>query len=480
MSERSGNRGACSQPCRLTYDLVDESGRTVVKGRHLLSVRDLNLSDRIGELIDAGITSFKIEGRLKDVGYIKNVVSHYRQRIDRELASRPGFCRSSVGESRPDFQPDPSKSFTRGESEYFFDGRRAGVASFDTPKAVGEFVGRVARVDGRSFTLAEPHDLAPGDGICFRTRNGLAGTNVNEVAGNRIVPNRMEGVVPGAEVFRNFDRRFSLALDRSRTRRVIPVRADAAITPQRVTVRFTDCEGVAAEVTRDGVFEPAKDSRKMLETVAAQLSRSGDTIFDVREVRSEGCDRFVPVSLLAELRREGLERLRRARLDRPVVHAILPEDRSAPYPSKVLAAEENVTNRLAEEFYRDHGVRQIARGLDLEPATAGHPVMRSAERRAVSGARPVPIPAPVRLCPVRDEPDRRERSKITKGSRASDWPERSCFFGGGSCGRVPFLLGRLGEICLAHTCSLQAGKRRMSAVCRARDRKIRYMMYDKR
>ena len=226
--------------------------------------------------------------------------------------------------------------------------------------------------------MAGPHDLAPGDGICFRTWNGLAGTNVNEVAGNRIVPNRMEGVVPGAEVFRNFDRRFSLALDRSRTRRVIPVRADAAITPQRVTVRFTDCEGVVAEVTRDGAFEPAKDSRKMSETVAAQLSRSGDTIFDVREVRSEGCDRFVPVSLLAELRREGLERLRRARLDRPVVHAILPEDRSAPYPSKVLTAEENVTNRLAEEFYRDHGVTRIARGLDLEPATAGHPVMRSA------------------------------------------------------------------------------------------------------
>ena len=118
---------------------------------------------RIGELIDAGITSFKIEGRLKDVGYIKNVVSHYRQRIDRALASRPGFCRSSVGESRPDFQPDPSKSFTRGESEYFFDGRRAGVASFDTPKSVGEFVGRVARVDGRNFTLAGPHDLAPGE-----------------------------------------------------------------------------------------------------------------------------------------------------------------------------------------------------------------------------------------------------------------------------------------------------------------------------
>lgn len=113
---------------------MDESGRTVVKGRHLLSVRDLNLSDRIGELIDAGITSFKIEGRLKDIGYIKNVVSYYRQRIDRALASRPGFCRSSVGESRPDFQPDPSKSFTRGESEYFFDGRRAESHRSTRPK----------------------------------------------------------------------------------------------------------------------------------------------------------------------------------------------------------------------------------------------------------------------------------------------------------------------------------------------------------
>lgn len=378
MGERSGNRGACSQPCRLTYDLVDEAGRTVIKGRHLLSVRDLNLSARVGELIDAGITSFKIEGRLKDTGYIKNVVSHYRQQIDRALASRPGFCRSSVGESRPDFRPDPSKSFTRGESEYFFDGRREGVASFDTPKAVGEPLGRVGRVDGRSFTLTGAHDLTPGDGICFLTRNGLVGTNVNEVSGARIVPNRMEGIVPGAEVFRNFDRRFSLALDRSRTRRVIPVKAEATVTSQRIVVRFTDCEGVTAEVVREGVFEAAKDPKKMAETVVAQLSRSGDTIFDVREVWPEGCDRFVPVSLLAELRREGLERLRQLRIIRPTAHQILPEDRSAPYPSERLSAEENVTNRLSEEFYRDHGVRQIARGLDLEPTTAGHPVMRSA------------------------------------------------------------------------------------------------------
>ena len=375
---RSGNRGACSQPCRLTYDLTDGSGRTYLAGKHLLSVRDLNLSAHVGELLDAGVRSLKIEGRLKDINYIRNTVAYYRRAVDDALAVRPHLRRASAGESVADFTPDTAKSFTRGESEYFFAGKRPGVASFDTPKAVGEYVGRVVRVEKNRFRLDRGGLLAAGDGICFLTDRGFAGTNVNAADGDCVTPNRMEGIVPGTEVYRNYDHRFNQLLERSRTRRVIPVRADAAITPLRVTVRFTDCEGVAAEVTRDGVFEPAKDSRKMSETVAAQLSRSGDTIFDVREVRSEGCDRFVPVSLLAELRREGLERLRRARLDRPVVHAILPEDRSAPYPSKVLTAEENVTNRLAEEFYRDHGVRQIARGLDLEPATAGHPVMRSA------------------------------------------------------------------------------------------------------
>lgn len=378
MSERSGNRGACSQPCRLTYDLVDAAGRTVVRGRHLLSVRDLNLSAHVGELIDAGITSFKIEGRLKEIGYIKNVVSYYRDRIDRALASRPDCRRSSVGESIPDFRPDPSKSFTRGESEYFFEGRRAGVASFDTPKSVGEPLGRVVRTDGRSFTLSAEHDLKPGDGICFLSRNGLTGTNINAVEGRRIVPNRTEGIVAGAEVFRNFDRHFSLRLDRSRTRRVIPVTAEIAVTDRRVTVRFTDCGGITAETVRTGTFDPAKDPLKMKETLKTQLSRSGETIFDVREVSAEGCDRFVPASLLAELRREGLERLRQARLASRIEHTVLPEDRTAPYPSDVLTAEENVTNRLAEAFYRDHGVRSIARGLDLASSTVGHTVMRSA------------------------------------------------------------------------------------------------------
>ena len=182
VSDRSGNRGACSQPCRLTYDLTDGRGRTYIAGKHLLSVRDLNLSAHIGELLDAGVTSFKIEGRLKDVGYIKNVVAYYRRKVDAALAGRPHLRRASAGESIPDFTPDTAKSFTRGESEYFFAGKRPGVASFDTPKAVGEYVGRVVWVEKNRFRLDRGGLLAAGDGICFLTDRGFAGTNVNAAA----------------------------------------------------------------------------------------------------------------------------------------------------------------------------------------------------------------------------------------------------------------------------------------------------------
>lgn len=353
MSERSGNRGACSQPCRLHYDLKDGAGHTLAKGRHLLSVRDMNLSERIGDLIDAGITSLKIEGRLKDDGYIKNVVAHYRRAIDRALADRAGFVRSSVGESTPGFTPDPAKSFTRGFSEYFLDGRRAGVASFDTPKAIGEPVRR--------------EELHPADGVCYFNADGrLVGTHANKLQ-----------APAGTPLFRNYDHRFTRALEGSRTRRVIPVTAEAVVTPDTVAIRFVDGEGIGVQVEGKGVFEPAKEPEKMAATLREQLSRGGDTIFDVRKVRCEGTDRFVPVSILARLRREGLSALLVARMNRRTAPKIGVEDRTVPCPSDTVSPQENVTNRLAEQFYRDHGVRHIARGLDLEPTTAGQVVMRS-------------------------------------------------------------------------------------------------------
>ena len=378
MSGRSGNRGACSQPCRLAWDLTDGRGRTYIAGKHLLSVRDMNLSHRIGDLLDAGVTSFKIEGRLKDTNYIKNVVAYYRRAVDEALAVRPGFVRSSAGESVPDFTPDPSKSFTRGESEYFFAGKRPGVASFDTPKAVGEYVGRVAKVFGNGFTLLGEAELAPGDGICFITPHGVTGTNVNAAEGRRIVPNRMEGIVAGAEVYRNSDRLFNLRLERSRTRRVIPATAVAEVSAEGFAMTYTDCEGVTASAARTVPLDRAKNPGANASALRVQAMKSGDTIFAVRDAEVRGAEWFVPASLAAEVRREALSALDGARRSRPLEHRILPENPAARYPSERLTAEENVTNRLAEAFYRDHGVREIERGLDLTPTTAGHRVMRSA------------------------------------------------------------------------------------------------------
>lgn len=378
MSSRSGNRGACSQPCRLTWDLTDGKGNKYLTGKHLLSVRDLNLSDYLGELLDAGVSSFKIEGRLKDTGYIKNVVAHYRQALDKALETRRHLTRASIGESIPDFTPNPAKSFTRGESSYFFDGKRAGVASFDTPKAIGECVGRVAQTSRQGFRLDTPHTLTAGDGICFLTSTGLIGTNINHVKGDWIEPNRMEGITTGSTIYRNYDHRFNQILTHSRTRRVIPVIAKVTATASGFQVEYTDCTGICAIVERQISLDRAKNSEANAHALQSQMARSGDTIFAVGKVTITGEEWFVPASLAAELRREGLERLFQMRTSQPLGHRILPENHTTQYPAQHLTAEENVTNRLAATFYRDHGVQQIASPLELAASTAGHSVMHSA------------------------------------------------------------------------------------------------------
>lgn len=370
---RSGNRGACSQPCRMAYDLTDGAGRTYIKGKHLLSVRDMNLSERIGGMIDAGVTSFKIEGRLKDIRYIKNTVAHYRRRIDEELALRPHLMRASFGRSQADFTPDPSKSFTRGESEYFYSGKCAGVASFDTPKSVGEPVGRVVSVTKSSFTLDRDHTLTAGDGICF----GGAGTNVNAAEGRRVQPNRMDGIAAGTEIFRNYDHRFALALDRSRTRRTLDADAKVRITADCAELIFTRRDdGAAVTVRRQGQFEPANDAAKNEASIRSQVAKSGDSIFRVCDIAIDGASRFVPASAVAAMRREALERL--AEMPWPTQHRILPDNPSVRFPAGRLTAEENVTNRLAADFYRRHGVTDIEPPLELAASTRGCRVMRSA------------------------------------------------------------------------------------------------------
>ena len=376
--ERSGNRGACSQPCRLPYDLTDADRNIIIKGKHLLSLRDMSLDGRVGDLLDAGVTSFKIEGRLKDRIYVRNTVLRYREVLDRAIAEREGFVRASSGVSRADFTPDLAKSFTRGGTEYYLDGKCAGAASFDTPKAVGEYLGRVESVDRRGFVLRGETMPSAGDGLCFVTPRGTAGTYVNGVENRRIIPNKLEGITAGADVYRNFDRAFSRSVENARIRRAIAAEAEVSVGATCVSMRFADADGVTAGVSREGSFSPAGDPQRMEETVRTQTSKSGDTIFDVVRVavsNPEGL--FVPASLLNALRREGLAQLLEQRLKRPRRVKVFAENREAAYFKSALAPQENVTNRLAEAFWCDHGVGSIARGLDLRASTAGECVMRT-------------------------------------------------------------------------------------------------------
>ncbi|MDR2886316.1 MAG: U32 family peptidase, partial [Rikenellaceae bacterium] len=189
MSPRSGNRGECAQPCRLPYDLTDAQGRVLAAGKHLLSLRDMDLSAHLAGLLDAGVDSFKIEGRLKDISYVKNTVAHYRRALDSAMAAAGGFGRASAGRSVYDFEPDPARTFSRGATAYFVGGKAPGVAEFTTPKATGVYIGRVARVAGGSFILdggagSGATGLAPGDGICFVAPCGaMLGTSVNAAEG---------------------------------------------------------------------------------------------------------------------------------------------------------------------------------------------------------------------------------------------------------------------------------------------------------
>lgn len=376
-SSRSGNRGECSQPCRLTYDLVTERGEKLICGKHLLSVKDFDLSERIGELIDAGVVSFKIEGRLKDNNYIKNVVSYYRRKIDEAIKSRPDCRRSSVGRSEIEFEPDPKKSFTRDGGEYMFSGKRAGVASFLTPKAVGEYVGCVAITTKRDFRLVGKTSLAAGDGICVITPDGIVGTNVNRVEGNTIEPNRMDGIKAGMEVYRNYDHRFTQAVERSRTRRAIDAVCHLCLSSEGASVRYTDIEGIEVEVTRTVALDEAKSAEKMRSVAEEQMAKSGDSIFRVTSVEVEGAEWFATAKLLAELRREALSMLAAKRMAITIEHDIRTDTGEARYPERRLGPDHNVVNSLARRFYQRHGVEHIVDGLDLWSSTVGERVMES-------------------------------------------------------------------------------------------------------
>jgi putative protease len=375
---RSGNRGECMQPCRWDYNLTGAGFRKIAEKKHLLSVHDLNLSDHLEALIDAGVGSFKIEGRLKDATYLKNSVAWYRQRLDAILLRRGELARASEGETAFDFAPDPQKSFSRGFTDYYLVDPDNRVASFDTPKSTGQYIGEVLHVSKDSFTLNGDVPLVPGDGICFVSGGELLGTNVGRVEGHTVWPGRMEGLAPGAQIRRNHDQAFTKALEQSKTRRTIAVRMQLTVAPDRIVLRAEDGRGNAAERSVEGRFEPAREAAGAEETIRRQIAKTGETIFRVAETEIRwDTPRFVPVSALNALRRETLEELDALRLKNYTRPTRPAPTEPAPYPGKTLDYRANVTNRLAERFYRRHGVEAIEPGFELTEEHIGRELMRT-------------------------------------------------------------------------------------------------------
>ncbi len=376
---RSGNRGECAQPCRRCYDLVDANGKSLAQGKHLLSLKDLNLSAHLGDLLDAGITSFKIEGRLKDVAYVTNVVSAYRQALDPLLAAR-GLKRSSSGRSAADFTPDLSKTFNRGYTAYFLHGRGALPGSIETPKMVGEPVGRVATVGKMTFGLeAAVVTLHSGDGLSFFDATGeLRGTVVNRVEGLTITPNSMESIRPGLQLYRNHDHTFLQAVERAQVTRAIAVSMVFAETSAGFALTVTDEDGISATATLNGEKVLAQKPELAEKTIRQQLVKTGDSIFACAEVSvTWAAAYFLPVGALNALRRDALAQLLAARAAARPCLAPAPRREDFPYPATALTFESNVLNARAAAFYRKHNVTTIEPAAESGLELAGRRVMRT-------------------------------------------------------------------------------------------------------
>lgn len=381
---RSANRGECAQVCRMSYDLVDADGRVVVKDRYLLSMKDMCMVDHLEELADAGAVSFKIEGRLKDADYVKNVVSAYSQRLNNIIKRRGGdYRRASWGRVEYGFCPDLAKTFNRGYTEYFLKGRQQGLATMVTPKALGEFVGTVKDLRGDSFRVSGTAVFANGDGLCFvkdhadgNAQQGelLEGFRVNRVEGNRLFPFHMpRGLRKGMALYRNNDVAFGKALAGETARRVIPVSMEFDTTPDgfRLAMRVETGERKMLEWTVETAFGHQQANRPQEENIRKQLSKLGGTIFELERltIGEEAKELFIPSSVLAQLRRDAVEAYAKA-LEKQTGDADLTRDQeSSDAPARFWSEEYrkypylfNVANDKARAFYEAHGMS------DLEPA----------------------------------------------------------------------------------------------------------------
>ncbi len=380
---RSANRGECAQFCRLPFDLVDAEGRTLERQRHLLSLRDMNRSAHLEALLDAGVTSLKIEGRLKDVAYVKNVVAYYRQRLDEIMARRPSdYRRSSLGRHTYTFTPRLEAVFNRGFTDYFLRGRTEGICNRLSPKSVGEPVGEVVSIGAKHIEVAGDAIFSNGDGLCFFDQEGqLCGFRLNRVEAGKLFPLEMPaGLMVGTMLYRNHNHALEKLLNRPSATRKIPVDLLFCDENDSFTLRATAAGGIEAETHLAFPHERARivqDGR-----IERQLKRLGGTCFECNRIRVR-MERnwFVPVSLLNSLRNSLVQILESEHRQSAPPNGSCKEKHgrcvvTAPFKGQPITYSGNVANHLAEAFYLKHGATSVEKAMEVEPKSAAdHPLL---------------------------------------------------------------------------------------------------------
>lgn len=370
---RSANRGECAQFCRMAFDLKDSDGETLIEDSYLLSLKDMCQLDRLGDLLEAGVCSLKIEGRLKDANYVKNVVATYSEALNAYIAKHTGkYCRSSYGRCTYTFTPALEKTFNRGFTHYFFNGRQKDISSFNTPKAMGEYVGYVKEIRRGSFNVAGTAMFANGDGLCFFNRQKkLEGFRVNRVENNRLFPLTMpKNLEPGMALYRNNDIEFERAMQGKTATRKLQVRFVVDVVDGKLTFTATDECGRSANVVLNETPEKAQKSQH--DNIVKQLEKLGNTVWTANEIsiNNSADEFFIPSSRIAAVRRELLEALEntpvsnhtdKQAVDRTATNSV--NANNTVYADTINIA--NVANTTAQNYYAAHGVKNAPTAFEL-------------------------------------------------------------------------------------------------------------------
>jgi 23S rRNA 5-hydroxycytidine C2501 synthase len=368
--ERSANRGSCAQNCRLPYQLIDGTGKTLIANSHLLSIKDLDLSDQLPNLIEAGVSSFKIEGRLKDMVYVKNNTSYLRQRLDSFLETNSDkYEKASSGKTFYNFVPQMDRSFNRGYTDYFVNKRKKKIGSWESPKSQGQLIGKLLEIKANGYVIENYEILNNGDGLYFINEEGVSdGVNVNIIIGNLVVPNTFKPLPVGTMIYRNSDAEFNRMVEQENSVvRKISVNLKLTEIAEGFQLLAMDEDGHQSMKTLSVVKELAKSQDSVIPNITKNLAKTGNTPFIAEGIEVEFTENwFLPISKVNEIRREVLEQLVEIRINDYHRKEFQITKTDHPYPVQKLDFMYNVSNKTARKFYERHGVTEIEKAFELQ------------------------------------------------------------------------------------------------------------------